>query len=585
MRIASAALCAAGMALWAGAGGPAAAESPVVLEGADEEQREAILDLLPDRDAPTTLFEAERITEEAAARAGAWLRSEGYYAAEITPEAQEEPPLARLRIAPGRRFVYAAPDLSFVGERPDEASARAATDQIARIVPGAPARAADVLEVEGAAIAALQNAGYADASAAPRRVIVDHAAGTLKPEFHLAAGAPVRLGDVRAEPGDAFRPDFINRLRSWSPGDAYTPEKLARIRRNFNSTGAVSRLTTRLAPPGENGLRDVVLEVEPAKRNAYELGVGYSTTEGVGVEAEWTRRNLTGRADPLTVAATLSELLQSASIELERPHAAGLERTRRYSAIVAHEDTVAFSRNGIAIATSVDADRRLKVGLSYGVQLSADFYDETAGIENAYVLSTFAELRNDTTDTPLDARDGSIVELRLEPSLSAGDEALAFVRARADGRVYESFGDNDRVTLAARTRLGWVEAVSGDPNDIPPDRRFYAGGGGSVRGYEYNSIYPLERDVLGLTPGGQGAFEVSMETRVRFGDRIGGVAFIDGGNAFDTWEDAADLKWGVGLGARYDLGFAPLRVDVAFPLDPGEDDPDFALYISLGQAF
>jgi translocation and assembly module TamA len=76
-----------------------------------------------------------------------------------------------------------------------------------------------------------------------------------------------------------------------------------------------------------------------------------------------------------------------------------------------------------------------------------------------------------------------------------------------------------------------------------------------------------------------------MESRVRFGDRIGGVVFIDGGNAFDSWEDAADLKWGVGFGARYDLGFAPLRVDIAFPLDPGEDDPDFALYISLGQAF
>ncbi|MEJ0058130.1 MAG: BamA/TamA family outer membrane protein [Terricaulis sp.] len=584
MRIASAALCAAGIALWAGAG-TAAADSPVVLEGADEEQREAILDLLPDREAPTTLFEAERITEEAAARAGAWLRSEGYYAAEIVPEAQEDPPLARLRIAPGRRFVYAAPELKFVGAAPDAASARAAQEIIERIVPGAPARAAEVLQVEGAAVLALQDAGYADASAAPRRVIVDHAASTLKAEFNVSAGAPVRLGDVRAEPGGAFRDSFIERLRNWEPGDAYSPEKLARIRRDFNSTGAVSRLTTRLEPAGADGLRDVVLEVEAAKRNAYELGIGYSTTEGAGVEGEWTRRNLTGRADPLIVSATLSELLQSAEVELRRPHAAGLERMRRYSATIAHEDTTAFSRNGIAIATSVDADQRLDLGLSYGVQLSANFYDETAGVENAYVLSTFAELRNDTTDVPLDARDGSIVELRVEPALSAGDESLAFVRATADGRIYESFGEHDRVTLAARTRLGWVEAVSGNVNDIPPDRRFYAGGGGSVRGYEYNSIYPLERDALGLTPGGQGAFEVSMESRVRFGDRIGGVVFVDGGNAFDSWEDAADLKWGVGFGARYDLGFAPLRVDVAFPLDPGEDDPDFALYISLGQAF
>jgi translocation and assembly module TamA len=218
--------------------------------------------------------------------------------------------------------------------------------------------------------------------------------------------------------------------------------------------------------------------------------------------------------------------------------------------------------------------------------LAADQYDDISGdVRRAIVLSGVAGLRRDTTNFTLDPRDGSITEVRIEPSVSTGDESLTFVRATAEGRVYESFGREDTLTLAARIRTGWLEAVAGSANDAPPDRRFYAGGGGSVRGYDYNSIYPSERDALGLTPGGQGLLEGSLEARWRFGERWGAAAFIDGGAAFDNWSAAGDLSWGAGIGARYDLGFAPLRIDLAIPLDRDETQDDYALYISLGQAF
>jgi translocation and assembly module TamA len=61
--------------------------------------------------------------------------------------------------------------------------------------------------------------------------------------------------------------------------------------------------------------------------------------------------------------------------------------------------------------------------------------------------------------------------------------------------------------------------------------------------------------------------------------------FIDGGTAYDDWSEAGDLSFGAGVGVRYDLGFAPLRVEFAVPLDDSESNDDFAVYISLGQAF
>jgi translocation and assembly module TamA len=571
-------LAAAPIAAWA--------DSPVVIDGADEAMRRDILDLLPDRDAPTTLFEAERIAEEAAARALAWLRSEGYYAATVTPEASEAPARARLIVAPGPRFRFAAPTLSYVGAAPDADADADARRALTPLSEGAPAHAAAVLDAETNALTALQRAGYADAVAGERRVVVDHAATTVSAGFRFDAGARARLGRVRAEPDTIFRPGFIAGLRNWEVGDAYTPEALARLRRDLISTGAVSRAASRLDPPDADGVRNVVLEVEAAHRNAYELGVGYSTTEGLGVEAEWTRRNFSGRADALTVGAKLGGMLQEVSAQLTRPHAAGLGHAANFGASVEHEDIDAYTRSGVSLIASVDASPRLRLGRSYGVDLSADHYEDIAsGPTDTIVLSGFADLRHDTTEFTLDPHDGSIVELRLEPTVSTGDTTLGFVRAIAEGRMYESFGREDAVTLAARIRTGWLAAVSGNADDAPPDRRFYAGGGGSVRGYEYNSIYPLERVALGLTPGGLGLLEGSLEARWHLNARWGAAAFVDAGTAFDDWSEAGDLSVGVGVGARYNLGFAPLRVDVAFPLDDEFAHDDFALYISIGQAF
>lgn len=564
----------------------ASADSPVVIEGGDEEMRDTIADLLPDRDRPESLFDAERIAEEAAERALIWLRSEGYYAAAVTPEAREEPAEARITIEAGSRFSFDAPQIEYPNGAPNAEATLAVQEAIGAVNADAPARAEIVLTAESAGLTALQNAGYADAAIGARRVVVDHATGRVSTEFRYEPGPRASLGVVRAEPADIIRPSYVAELRNWETGDVYTPEALSRLRRDLTSTGAVSLAATRLGPIKPDGTRDVIIDIEPARRNAYEAGVAYSTTEGLGVEAEWTRRNFTRRADSLTVGVTLAELQQGVSANWARPHALQLGHTLNIGVSAEHEDLDAYSRQGVAIYASVDASPRLQLGTSYGLRLAADEYDETAGgVSDAVVLSGFAAVRNDTTDVRLDARDGSIVDLRVEPSVSTGDETLGFVRGIADGRIYESFGENDRVTLAARLRTAWLEAVSGDPNDVPPNQRFYAGGGGSVRGYEYNSIYPHERDTLGLTPGGQGLLEGSVEARYRFNERWGAVAFVDGGNAFDDWSEAGDLRWGVGAGVRYDLGFAPLRFDVAVPLDPEEAGADYALYISLGQAF
>ncbi|MET0183406.1 MAG: BamA/TamA family outer membrane protein, partial [Caulobacterales bacterium] len=581
---------AAGLALTSAAQ-PAHADTPVVLEGGSDDIRDAIEDLLPDREKPESLFDAERISEEAATRAAAYLRSEGYYQSEALPDAQDNPPEARVRITLGPQFHIGQSSVVYADPAPDTETQAEVTQAIGLAPPGAPARAQSVLSAEAAAVSSLQSGGYPDATALERRVIVDHATAEMRPDYRLTAGERVRLGVLRADPSETFRPGFLEDVRNWDPGAYYSPASLSQLRRDIAATGAVSRVSTRLEPnPTQPGVRDVVLDIEPAKRRSTEYGIGFSTTEGAGFEAEWAWRNVSRRADTLTVDLTLSELKQGVTVELERPHAAGPGRTIRYSASVANDDPGPYTRQGAAIAASIESARRLERGISYGVSLSADRFKDLNGERDAIVLGAFGEARRDTTGNPLDARDGKMLDVRVEPSVSTGDASIAFLRALGDARYYKSFGAEDRTTIATRARLGYVFPFSGSDDDIPPDRRFYAGGGGSVRGYDFNSIYPEERKVIGAVPGGQALTEITTEARYRLGDNIfngnlGLVGFIDGGNAFDDWGDATEMKWGAGFGVRYDLGFAPLRLDFAVPLDPGPADPDFAIYVSLGQSF
>jgi translocation and assembly module TamA len=136
--------------------------------------------------------------------------------------------------------------------------------------------------------------------------------------------------------------------------------------------------------------------------------------------------------------------------------------------------------------------------------------------------------------------------------------------------------------LAARLKVGTIVGAG----NVPPDKRFYAGGGGSVRGFGYQLVSPLAAD--GTPIGGRGLLESSLEMRIRLTDTIGVVPFVDAGSVSPTSLPGRDARIavGAGIGARYYTGVGPLRVDFAMPVNPrGGIDKGFQFYLSFGQAF
>ena len=196
-----------------------------------------------------------------------------------------------------------------------------------------------------------------------------------------------------------------------------------------------------------------------------------------------------------------------------------------------------------------------------------------------FIGGLFGQLGYDRSNSLLDPTSGFRLTGRVNPEASLGNGTDFYLRNQIDGSVYYEAGGS--FVLAGRTRVG---SLFGIPRDaLAPSRRFYAGGGGSVRGFGYQELGP--RDALNVPLGGRSLAEFAVEGRYRFGN-YGAVAFVDAGQVYESqFPGFNDLRFGVGIGGRVYTNFGPVRLDVATPIDRREGESKISVYVSIGQAF
>ena len=582
---ASAALCTPAAA--------AAAEPKAVVQGEmDPDLRTAIQRVIGETDRPIeNRFEARRRARAAAEDAIAALRSEGYYGYQVEPEVTEaEPPRPVVQITPGPRFIVGASALEWRGAAPDEDSAAAARDAMA-LRPGAPGRAVDVIAAEGRVVAAIQKRGYADAVAEPREVIVDHADHTLRPTYRIAAGSLVRLNGLDVTGEGRTNPTWLRRLAPWEAGDVYDPDDVAELERRLLDTSAYDSVTVALAPADKatgEGLRPVVVSLAARKPRTIEAGASYATVDGIGVNVRWTHYNRLRRADTMALYGQISDRDSRAGIDVSLPHWRRAQQTLKLGAAAYDEETDAYDEAGVEARADVTRRYGKTSYVTVGASVTASRSDElkagtgtTLG-RDLVTLATLGDLLLDRSNDPLNPTQGWRLSARLEPTLILGDTNLPYLRAVAQGSYYLPLDKRGRTVVAARLRLGRI--LNGTVDQIPASQRFYAGGGGSVRGFPYQAVGPRIDDD---TPrGGVFLFESSFEVRQELTAKWGMAAFVDAGAVGSSGPiDFQDLAVGVGLGVRYNLGFAPIRVDVATPVARRNGEQAIQVYVSIGQSF
>jgi translocation and assembly module TamA len=533
------------------------------------------------------------------AQALAALYSAGYYGASVSitldgREAAEIPRFpapprvnrAAVTVTPGRAFRVGSVRIAPLA--PGDALPEA-------LSPGAPAGSSALRSAIGDRIEAWRAASHAKAEIADQQIIARHATARLDIAVRIAAGPPLRFGDLPVVGDTRVRPARIRQIAGVPRGAPFSPATLARAEARLRQAGTFRVVSlTETETPNPDGTLDIEIEVVDRAPRRIGAGAELSADEGLTLNGFWLHRNILGGAEQLRLEGTTSHL-GAAGLAPDYALSAAFEKPAVYG-----PDTRFFALAEIDYLDEPDylvRSARLSFGASrtfsdslegsLGVALTRArvierFRDTAPGEDDPErdfnLISLPAAVTWDRRDDPQDARTGTYLGIEAEPfTLSDGRGAGA--HAMLDMRAYRGIGT--RTVLAGRFQLGTligVEAV-----DAPPDYLFYSGGGGTVRGQPFRALdaeYGTER------LGGRSFAAASAEIRLGLRGAFGAVAFADLGFVGPEPVSAEGGDWhaGAGLGLRYDTAIGPIRFDVAGPVGGATGD-GVQLYIGIGQAF
>jgi translocation and assembly module TamA len=294
----------------------------------------------------------------------------------------------------------------------------------------------------------------------------------------------------------------------------------------------------------------------------------------------------------VTITARLAQIQQKLDAELDLPDWRRADQIFRVGGDVFGDDTNAYNDKGLGLRASVERHYTRTTFLNFGGAVDAvNTREKTAVNANGIpvgenlkllIVSGLVGASLDRSNDPLNPTRGWRVQAEADPTYITGDRTLPYLKLQGQASGYFSFDPDDNTVVAARVKLGSI--VGGTIPDVPADRRFFAGGGGSVRGFGYQKVGPQLVD--GTPFGGASLFESSFEVRQHVTGPWGIVGFIDAGSVGRTFApDFSNVDVGAGIGVRYNLGFAPLRLDIATPVTRRKGDPWVEFYISIGQSF
>ena len=522
------------------------------------------------------------------------LRVYGYYDGEVAQSLIGAEAI-RFDIQPGRRYQIgglSTGDLEQTGA--DAGPLQAALGLKA----GDPLNLDRITAQVGKLGEALGRRGYPFADTGTPGLIVDHARFEGDVDLPVKTGGKYRYGAITTNFPRYMSPGHLGDMARFKPGQVYDRDKVDDFRRAILATGLVSSLTVvprETAPPrdGEPGVVAMEVTMTKAPQRTIAGEVGYDTGEGFRVASSWEHRNLFPPEGALKFRNIIGTNEQLVGTTFRRSNFLGRDRQLSVDIYADNANLTAYAARKVAFAATYE---RLTTILfqkpwSWSMGLEAQASEEREGVPSGVtkgrVLYVTAALplraAIDSTDDLLDPHRGHRASLRISPEVAlARDKRETYARVQFDSSGYWAVGQS---VLAGRVRLGSMPGTAVD--NVAPSRRFYAGGGASIRGYGYNLVGP--RNDLGEPKGGRSLYEFSLEARIptgMFGGALQLVPFVDaGGVGTGTVPRFDDFRIGAGMGLRYRTGFGPIRVDLATPINPRAGDSRVGVYVALGQAF
>jgi translocation and assembly module TamA len=552
------------------------------------------------------------------------LQPFGYYRPQLAeklepPEADGSTWLASYRVDPGDKIMIRDVVVTLDGVEADKQAGLTESLILSR---GAPLDHRQYETDKQRLLSDVRGLGYLDAAYRRSRVEVDLEDYSANVILDIEAGPRYVIGPITFELGD-FAPEYLAKYLVVEQGQPFDQRLLSGQRAAFSRSGHFREVSIeqRSPLPGESPAIPLHISLQPYKPNRYRGRIGWGTDTDLGVQIDWTRRYIGRHGHQFTLGGTAVQdrdrLAADASyiIPLDPLQNEQLELAARHeSKDLTFEDVELEEGGDTRISTNLLSvfwhlgDSRLgdyHFERTAGVSLVNEDYDifevlfgnlpdfaqdiiiDTIGRRAYRTLAPDFEavvpgvrLALSRADDPLYIRNGEFYRLELLGSDESLGSNITFWQARFNSWNIISLGDSGRLLL--RSALGYTDAESRTVlgvnfNQLPEYYEFRAGGARSIRGYEFEELFPED-----AITGGKHQIVGSIEYEHEIIPDWSAAVFLDGGNAFNDFDDI-DEKFGAGLGARWRSPVGVVRLDLGFPLEDANDD--FQIYITVGPEF
>lgn len=505
-----------------------------------------------------------------------YLRSQGYYAAKIDSQMVKEEILHQ--IYPGPRYTIAQFSFDWPSNVP------LPPEEVQGIKAGDPLVAETVLQ----AVSNIKN--WVIETQCLRRIDVSYEAVVLHPkraanvQVRLEASPQVIFGPVRYSGHNRIEDRYLDNYLGFAEGDCFKPRLVDSTRLKLLQTNLLAAADPELGDITDDGKVPVHYHLTERKQRSILAAIGYDADVHMKYTTGWEHRNLMGRGEQFNTELTYSDIAQSLDGELIFPYFRNLNQRLTLTGRIAQETPDAYEVLKGEAGASIKRELNNRLAATVGTNIAFSRVEEFESEEDFALLSFPVSLDYSRRNDPLNPTQGWVSGFQVEPFIDLYETERRFTQTTFAISAYYTHEDwKIKPTLALRMANGVINGA--ELEEIPADERFYVGGGGSVRGYRYQSIG--EKDANGEPAGGLAFSEVSFEIRTRITRSIGITLFADGGYAYPTKTARIgdDYLWGAGIGLRYHTAFAPFRIDIATPLDKREGDDSVQLYIAIGQAF
>jgi translocation and assembly module TamA len=448
-----------------------------------------------------------------------------------------------------------------------------------------PALPKDILQAEADLVSLLNSRGYPLAKILKREVIADQELKAVRVTFEMDHGPLANFGNTIIVGEKTVLEQFIRNKIKWTEGEIYDPCLIDRTLTALEATGLFQSIaiTPKDILDDENSL-PIEIEVSEAKHRSVGFGFGYSTQRGAGVTGEWENRNLFNMGERLHFEANLLWKTQEMKLSFLKPDYLRIDQDLVLTSEVKRDLTRGFHETSFTLGAALERQLTLKSRASLGLMYKQLYTTDSTNNGDFNLIKVPFQYKWNNTDDILDPKIGSTFFFKSIPTVQFLDKHFFYSINQMIVSGYLPLAKDGKFIFASKLNIGSI--VGAPESSIPTPERFFAGSESTLRGYNYYTVSPLDDENNPI--GGRSMIIYTVEGRWRINDQWGLVGFFDAGNVYKPTfpEFNKKILKSVGIGGRYYTPVGPLRLDVAFPLDPRRGiDSSFQLYFSVGQSF